>query len=109
MMLTKIAFAVLALGAIALPHAAEAKSARCYINTHGYFGCSFRSLGADGSFLIRGGDVAGFSMIMMDSGFASGFERFGSRNVPLAGTFVRDGGDPACWNNPELGMKVCAW
>jgi len=108
--MTKIV-ATLAVGFIALAAStsAEAKSARCFISTHGDFPCKFNMTDSDGSFTIRGGDVEGFSLIMQDDGFAGGFERFGGKNTSLAGTFVRASDDPACWNNPEIEVKVCAW
>lgn len=103
------AMLALALVAATMSSVAQAKSARCFISSHGYFPCKFAMTDDDGSFDIVGGDIEGFSLVMQDDGFAGGFEKIGGKNISLAGTFVRASDDPACWNNPELEMKVCAW
>jgi hypothetical protein len=95
--------------AVGIPTAAGAKPARCFSTDDGYFKCDFRKIDRAGSFEIRARGLPGYSLIMEEQGFASGYLRVGGRGIPINGMFVRDSGDGACWNNPEQSVKLCAW
>ena len=102
-----MALAILA-GSIATP--ALAKPARCFTTDDGYFPCDFKSLDRAGSFTISAEGKPTYTLEVDQPGFAFGFAVFGTgRNVALPGQFVRGNDDPACWNNPETDMKICAW
>ena len=88
--------------------AAAAKPAQCFSTDDGHFDCDFQMTDADGSFTIEGPDAT-YILLMDSPGHASGFVNLGTRNIPLAGTFVRERGDPACWSNADLGTRICAW
>ncbi len=94
---------------IGIPSAAHAKPARCFTSDDGYFKCDFRRTDRAGSFEISARGRPGYSMIVEESGFASGYLRVGGRGIPINGMFVRQRDDGACWNNPEQNVKVCAW
>lgn len=99
------------LAGLALPFAATAaaaKPAQCFTTDDGHFDCDFQMTDAAGSFTIEGADVT-YTLLVDSPGIAFGYVNLGTRNIPLAGTFVREGGDPACWANADLGTRVCAW
>jgi len=88
--------------------AASAKPARCFASDDGYFDCDFQMTDSAGSFTIEG-PSATYTLVVERPGFASGFVNLGNRNIPLAGLYVRQRDDPACWSNPETSTKICAW
>jgi hypothetical protein len=91
------------------PTIAEAKRARCFTTDDGYFACNFVSLDGVGSFRISARGKPSYSMLVNSPGFASGYVNFGNRGIPISGMFVRQRSDRACWNNPEMEVKVCVW
>jgi hypothetical protein len=88
-----------------------AKSARCFTTDDGYFPCQFKATDRVGSFEVRSNydEGLGYAIIVEEPGFASGFAIIGGRSIAVGGMFVRQRDDGACWNNPELNVKVCAW
>jgi hypothetical protein len=108
-MIRKLALFTAMVLAIGASSPAMAKPARCFTTDDGYFRCDFRKTDRAGSFEIRARGKPGYSLIVEDSGFASGYLRVGGRGIPINGMFVRDRGDGACWNNPEQNVKLCAW
>ena len=88
---------------------ATAKQARCFTTDDGYFSCDFKATDKAGSFEIKGGGTPTYSLIVDSPGFANGYINFGNNGVPISGMFVRQSDDPACWNNPEMNVKLCAW
>ena len=106
----KVLFVALAAAAVSLlASSAEAKRARCYTSDDGYYPCRFKSTDASGSFEISGRGVPSYSIVVESRGFAFGYVNFGNRGIPISGMFVRQSDDPACWSNPEVNVKVCAW
>jgi hypothetical protein len=105
------AFTIGLAGALALGFASQAmaKPARCFTTDDGYYNCDFRATDRAGSFQIRARDKPGYSLIVDEPGFASGYLRINGRSIPLNGSFVRQCDDGACWSNPELNVKICAW
>ena len=101
-------FTAFILSSVSLAHA---KSARCFTTDDGYFPCQFMATDKVGSFEIRANrdKGLGYSIIVEEPGFASGFVIIGGRSIAVGGMFVRQRDDGACWNNPELNVKVCAW
>ncbi|HEX2019526.1 MAG TPA: hypothetical protein VGO17_11350 [Aurantimonas sp.] len=91
-----------------LSTAAAAKPAQCFATDDGYFDCDFQMTDAAGSFTIEGPDAT-YILLIDTPGHALGFVNLGTRNIPLAGTFVRESGDPACWANDAVGTRICAW
>ncbi|MGL4489411.1 MAG: hypothetical protein ACRCU5_08210 [Rhizobiaceae bacterium] len=93
------------------PSLAFAKSARCFTTDDGYFPCNFTATDGNGSFDIQSlkDSGMGYSIIVEEPGFASGYVRINGRGIPVNGMFVRQRDDGACWNNPEMNVKVCAW
>ena len=102
-----VGVALAAIAASALP--ASAKSARCFTTDDGYYDCSFRGLDGAGSFRISAPGYPTFTLEVYQPGFAYGYADHGSGNVSLPGQFVRNRDDRACWNNPEMSTKICAW
>jgi hypothetical protein len=94
-----------------LPTLSFAKSARCFTTDDGYFPCKFTATDNAGSFEIRSlkNRNLGYSLIVEEPGFASGYVYIDGRSIPVNGMFVRQRSDGACWNNPEQDVKVCAW
>jgi hypothetical protein len=92
-----------------VPTIAEAKRARCFTTDDGYFACNFTAVDRAGSFEISARGKPSYSMIVENPGFATGYVNFGNRGIPISGMFVRQRGDRACWNNPEMDVKVCVW
>lgn len=90
---------------------AFAKSARCFTTDDGYFPCQFTATDKAGSFDIRSNrdPSLGYTILVDEPGFATGFVIIDGRSIPVGGMFVRQRDDGACWNNPELNVKVCAW
>ena len=89
--------------------AAEAKRARCFTTDDGYYACNYRKTDRAGSFQISARGKPTTILIVDRPGFAYGFVNFGPRNISIAGEFVRRRDDPACWSNPEVNVKICAW
>ncbi|NDV85576.1 hypothetical protein GTW51_02570 [Aurantimonas aggregata] len=88
--------------------AADARPAQCFATDDGHFACDFRTTDSAGSFTIVGPEAT--YIVLVDSpGRAFGFVNLGNRNIPLAGPFVRERADPACWANAETGTRICAW
>ncbi len=104
-------FSVLTAFVTASPVPAFAKSARCFTTDDGYFPCQFTATDKAGSFDIRSDrdPNLGYSILVEEPGFASGFVIIDGRSISVGGMFVRQRDDGACWNNPELNVKVCAW
>jgi hypothetical protein len=100
---------VAALAMAALTGPASAKRARCFTTDDGYFSCQFKATDKAGSFEIKGSATPTYSIIVERPGFANGYINFGNRGIPVSGMFVRQSDDPACWNNPEMNVKLCAW
>ena len=94
--------------AAALP-AAAAKQARCFTTDDGYYPCTFVATDRSGSFEISADGYPTYILVMGEPGFAFGFLNLGSRNIPMAGQYVRQRDDGACWSNPETNTKICAW
>jgi hypothetical protein len=69
----------------------------------------FKSTDKIGSFQISARGKPGYVLIVEEPGFASGYLRIDGRTIPLNGSFVRQRDDSACWSNPELNVKFCAW
>ena len=91
-----------------LPHAAEARPARCYTSDDGFYECEFVA-GARGGFTIS---APGKPIVILNidtPGIAFGFARLGGRNVALPGRYHRSATDRACWENDATGSRVCAW
>ncbi len=88
---------------------ALAKQARCFATDDGYFPCSFEATDKLGSFEVQGHATPTYILVVDQPGFAFGFLNFGDRNISVGGMFVRQEDDPACWNNPEMNVKLCAW
>ena len=103
------AFAAIALSAALVPSLAFAKRARCFTTDDGYFSCQFTATDRAGSFEISARGKPSYSLIVENPGFAAGYVNFGNRGIPISGMFVRQRGDRACWNNPEMDVKVCVW
>ena len=103
----RLAFAAAAL--ILLPAAAEAGKARCFTTDDGYFDCNFKSLDRKGSFRISSPGPHSVSILIEEPGFGFGFVEIGGRNIPIGGMFVRQRDDAACWSNPDVQVKICAW
>lgn len=101
--------AIIALIVAFIPTLAEAKRARCFTTDDGYFPCRFTSTSADGSFEISARGTPTYSLVMNQPGFAFGYINFGNHGTPISGEFVRQRDDPACWNNPDVNVKLCAW
>ncbi|WP_206453309.1 hypothetical protein [Aurantimonas marina] len=99
--LAALAFVVFATGV-------EAKPAKCFSTDDGYYACDFEMTDSAGSFTIEGPGVT-YILLVDSPGYASGFVNLGNRNIPLAGTYVRERDDPACWANAETNTKICAW
>ncbi|MEH6718286.1 MAG: hypothetical protein V7704_05315 [Aurantimonas endophytica] len=87
---------------------AAAKPAQCFATDDGHFACDFQMTDAAGSFTIEGPDAT-YILLIDEPGKAFGFVNLGNRNIPLAGSFLRERGDPACWANAETGTRICAW
>lgn len=87
---------------------AAARPAKCFSTDDGHFDCDFQMTDAAGSFTIKGPDAT-YILLIDSPGHAAGFVNLGTRNIALAGTFVRERADPACWANAELGTRICAW
>jgi hypothetical protein len=94
---------------VALSSQAVAKPARCFTSDDGYFNCDFQATDRAGSFTIRARGKPVYSLIVEKEGFAAGYLRMNGRSIPLNGSFVRQRDDGACWSNPELNVKICAW
>ena len=88
---------------------ALAKQARCYATDDGYFPCTFKATDKQGSFEVEGATTPTYILVVDQPGFAYGFINLGNRNISIGGMFVRQEDDPACWNNPEVNTKLCAW
>jgi hypothetical protein len=95
--------------ALCLASTAEAKPARCFTTDDGYYGCDFRGLDKAGSFRIQSPGYPSYTLEVDQPGFAYGYVRIGNRSIPIAGQFVRNRDDGACWSNPETNTKLCAW
>ena len=78
---------------------ASARPAKCFATDDGHFDCDFTATDAAGSFTIVGPEATYILVI----------DEPGNRNIPLAGTFLREQDDPACWANAETGTRICAW
>jgi hypothetical protein len=102
-------FAAVALSAALVPSLAFAKRARCFTTDDGYFSCQFKATDRAGSFEIKGRSTPTYSLVVERPGFAFGYINFGNRGIPISGMFVRQRGDRACWNNPEMSVKLCVW
>jgi hypothetical protein len=104
-------FLLFVFAVIGLSTLAHAKSARCFTTDDGYFPCQFKATDKAGSFEIRSDrdPNLGYTIIIDEPGFASGFVIIDGRSISVGGMFVRQRDDGACWNNPELNLKVCAW
>jgi hypothetical protein len=100
---------ILSAALMAASSAAEAKSARCFTTDDGYFSCRFTKTDRAGSFEIKGRQTPRYSLVVDSPGFAFGYVNFGNRGIPISGMFVRQRDDRACWNNPEMNVKLCAW
>ncbi|MEF2553784.1 hypothetical protein VQ042_20975 [Aurantimonas sp. A2-1-M11] len=87
---------------------AVADPADCFATDDGYFDCDFQIRDSAGRFTISG-PVATYLLLIDSPGYASGFVSLGNRNIPLAGKFVRERADPACWANAETDTRICAW
>jgi hypothetical protein len=107
--MTYKSLAAAALFAALIPSSAFAKSARCFTTDDGYFSCRFKATDRRGSFDISSRSTPAYSLIVERRGFASVFVKFGNRSIPINGMFVRQRDDPACWNNPEMNVKLCVW
>ena len=105
--LRTLALATAALAALAT--AAEAKRARCFTTDDGYYACNYKKTDRAGSFQISARGKPTTILIIERPGFAYGFVNFGPRNISIGGEFVRQRDDPACWSNPEVNVKICAW
>jgi hypothetical protein len=103
------ALAFIALAAALVSSQAFAKRARCFTSDDGYFSCQFRATDRAGSFQIKGRLTPTYSLVVDRPGFAFGYINFGNRGIPISGMFVRQRNDRACWNNPEMNVKLCAW
>lgn len=88
---------------------AAAKQARCFTTDDGYYPCTFVATDRSGSFEISADGYPTYILVMNEPGFAFGFINLGNRNIPLAGKYVRQRDDGACWSNPETDTKICAW
>ena len=88
---------------------AEAKRARCFTTDDGYYACNYKKTDRAGSFEISARGKPTNILIIDRPGFAYGFVNFGPRNISIGGEFVRQRDDPACWSNPEVNVKICAW
>ncbi len=88
---------------------ALAKPADCFTTDEGHYPCDFR--GADGAGSFRA-TAQGYPAVIVEvdsPGVAWVFKNFGSRNVALPGPYYRAEDDPACWDNPDTGDRLCAW
>ena len=74
-----------------------------------YYPCTFVATDRSGSFEISADGYPTYILIMGEPGFAFGFLNLGNRNIPLAGQYVRQRDDGACWSNRETNTKICAW
>ena len=102
-------FATFGFAAALVSSTALAKSARCFTTDDAYFACKFKATDKAGSFEIKGRATPTYSLVVDRPGFAYGYINFGNRGIPISGMFVRQSDDPACWNNPEMNVKLCAW
>ncbi|UIJ73032.1 hypothetical protein [Aurantimonas sp. HBX-1] len=87
---------------------AAARPAKCFATDDGHFDCDFTATDAAGSFTIVGPEAT-YILVIDEPGKAFGFVNLGNRNIPLAGTFLREQDDPACWANAETSTRICAW
>ena len=99
----------LVMGLIAQQSVATAKPARCFSTDDGYFACNFIATDKRGSFEVSARGKPTYSLIVEEPGFGSAYLNFGDGGIPINGMFVRQREDPACWNNPERNVKLCAW
>ncbi|MDH7794374.1 MULTISPECIES: hypothetical protein [unclassified Beijerinckia] len=99
-----------AVSLLLLPAIAEAKLARCFTTSDGYYDCDFRATDKDGSFEISAKRKPRYILVMEEPGLASAFVNLGTdRNVSLPGKFKRNKQDLACWFNDESRTRICAW
>lgn len=89
--------------------AAEAKPARCYNTDDEFYACEFAGYGGDGSFSISAPTKPTYTISIVGRGFADDYANYGDRNIPLPGTFHRDGGDRACWVSDATSFTICAY
>lgn len=102
---------VLAMAVLAVATPALAKDALCYTTDDGEYPCDFVFLDDAGSFEIAAPGKPTFQL-WIDSpgvGFVGAVYEPGGRSVALPGSYVVSDEDPACWDNVELGVELCAW
>ncbi len=99
-----------AVGAITLAcsSAAQARPARCTTTDDGTYACDFKSTDKDGSFELSAPGKPLYILNMDEPGKASGFVNLGTRNISMAGRYIRSQTDPACWVNDTTLDQICA-
>lgn len=88
---------------------AHAKPARCFTTDDGHYSCDFHGVDRIGSFVIQAPGYPTYTLQIDRPGVAFGFVNVDNRNIPLPGQYLRSRDDGACWSNPEMGTKICAW
>ena len=87
--------------------AANARPAQCTTSDDGSYPCDFKPTDKDGSFEIRAPGKPVYIIVMEEPGRADAFINLGTRNISLAGPYVRSKADPTCWESEAVSARIC--
>ncbi len=86
----------------------QARPARCTTSDDGTYACDFKLTDKDGSFELSAPGKPLYILNMDEPGKASGFVNLGTRNISMAGRYIRSNADPACWVNDTTSDRIYA-
>ena len=93
--------------ALFIPIAAQGRPARCTTTDDGSYPCDFEPTDRNGSFEIRAPGKPLYIIVVEEPGRAGAFVNLGTRNIGLAGPYVRSKEDPACWVSEAANARIC--